>query len=392
VFQELNKTNALAKYVILHTVAVRMAAEAGRSLATDSAGTRVHLHYAMLYNAFADHFLQDAFSSGHLCVNRSVLGSIINNKALHDFYSKHGLDVVNLQGDVWRSYGDGYFNHEEAAWRQQDRYADIEVRDYSPNAERAIAATAQSLFEVWEAFEQARRNQFSDPLEGLPEDKKDWALYYIGIYPCLSIIPVPYGSDLDRYAIATDSLDELKAINLRIHNRNFVRSRVANSLLIGFGGSLDGRGVSYFEFRFNFGRSGLYHDTPHKKGTLDFWLGPTAAFAVASSKFFDDVKSYQFRLGPSATMDTWVSDKRYFGTYAYVDAGLISSSGTNKLFLSPSIGLQPGPLIGLDNFALPQWIWLPLRILIPIKIRLQANYVPGLLPEYQLIGDVDVLF
>jgi hypothetical protein len=91
-------------------------------------------------------------------------------------------------------------------------------------------------------------------------------------------------------------------------------------------------------------------------------------------------------------LDTWVTDRRYFGTYAYVDVGLISMSGTNKLFLSPSLGLQPGPLIGLDNFALPQWIWLPLRILIPIKIRLQANYVPGLVPEYQLIGDVDILF
>ena len=58
----------------------------------------------------------------------------------------------------------------------------------------------------------------------------------------------------------------------------------------------------------------------------------------------------------------------------------------------PSVGIQPGPLIGLDNFFLTQWIWLPLRFLIPIKIRVGADIVSGRKPDYMVVGDVDVLF
>lgn len=69
-----------------------------------------YLHFAILYNGFADHYLQDSFSAGHPGVNRSVFQSIINDKAMHDFYSENGLMVIIWDLAVfWRSKTGGTY-------------------------------------------------------------------------------------------------------------------------------------------------------------------------------------------------------------------------------------------------------------------------------------------
>ncbi|KAF3491665.1 phosphatidylcholine-hydrolyzing phospholipase C [Arthroderma uncinatum] len=84
-----------------HSAAIKYALRADSDLA---------LAYAM--NAFADHFLHDHFSAGHLRVPRRMLhGGSLNSadacsKLMHDEDGSIGLRVKNLNGDSWVAYGD----------------------------------------------------------------------------------------------------------------------------------------------------------------------------------------------------------------------------------------------------------------------------------------------
>ncbi|MDD1146791.1 phospholipase [Pseudomonas sp. TNT2022 ID357] len=117
---------ALAAYIAGHTAALQQAVLAGKT-ADDK---QLELAYAM--NAFADHFLTDLFSAGHVRVPRkqvaavvtpSDLGSLIT-RFMHDEDSKFGLNVSNAQGDRWHAYGDKrYFDSVDHRNRQQVKQA-----------------------------------------------------------------------------------------------------------------------------------------------------------------------------------------------------------------------------------------------------------------------------
>lgn len=113
---------ALQAYIAGHTAALQHAAHAGAT--TDE--RQLELAYAM--NAFADHFLTDLFSAGHVRVPRkqlaaavtpSDLGSLIT-RFMHDEDSTFGLTLSNAQGDHWHAYGDKrYFDsvdHRNRQW------------------------------------------------------------------------------------------------------------------------------------------------------------------------------------------------------------------------------------------------------------------------------------
>lgn len=113
--------SAHTAYIAGHTAALRAAA----------AGTKPEdLQLAYALNAFADHFLEDAFSAGHLRVPRRALhdhatpeGADLEHglpsvlhlpvadvcaSLMHDEDSALGLDVRNAEGDAWTCYGDDY--------------------------------------------------------------------------------------------------------------------------------------------------------------------------------------------------------------------------------------------------------------------------------------------
>lgn len=81
----------------------------------DEANKLLELAYAQ--NAFANHYLTDSFSAGHMRTPRraiaeniflpAVLKLLIAN-LMHDEDNKHGLNVVNAEGTSWVAYGDGY--------------------------------------------------------------------------------------------------------------------------------------------------------------------------------------------------------------------------------------------------------------------------------------------
>jgi hypothetical protein len=92
---------ALAQAIVAHGIADPVQAKAMLTIA-----------YAM--NAFADHFLSDLFSAGHIRDPRkeiyttSTVGLSANlcAKGMHDEDCKYGLIVSNQLGNNWRAYGD----------------------------------------------------------------------------------------------------------------------------------------------------------------------------------------------------------------------------------------------------------------------------------------------
>ena len=67
-------------------------------------------------SAIADHFLTDAFSGGHVRVERKKLmdrGALgnVESKILHDLDNEHGVEVTNDRGDdPWIAYGDDFLS------------------------------------------------------------------------------------------------------------------------------------------------------------------------------------------------------------------------------------------------------------------------------------------
>lgn len=64
---------------------------------------------AFFTSAFADHFLQDAFSAGHAGFNRPSSGAVAS-KAFHDAWNSAGRVVKSPSGECWLQYGDGNFD------------------------------------------------------------------------------------------------------------------------------------------------------------------------------------------------------------------------------------------------------------------------------------------
>lgn len=77
---------------------------------------REHFDKAFYYNAFADHFLQDSFSSGHMCFNRQA-SSAGSAKVFHDVWNERGRLVSNSKGEYWTTYGDGSIWHCSEQWQ-----------------------------------------------------------------------------------------------------------------------------------------------------------------------------------------------------------------------------------------------------------------------------------
>ncbi|HEY5981269.1 MAG TPA: hypothetical protein VIT41_16715 [Microlunatus sp.] len=136
-----------------HVVAMKEAAAAAK-LSGSAAYAGLVRAYAM--NAFADHFLTDLFSAGHLRVPRQELFDVTNTywdaghvtgvgayisgllvKGMHDEDSKYGLTVENALGDHWTAYGDKYL-------------LDLKSRK---NCELVTKAAQASADDVWNAYQ-----------------------------------------------------------------------------------------------------------------------------------------------------------------------------------------------------------------------------------------------
>ncbi|MFA5161706.1 MAG: hypothetical protein WC421_05630 [Elusimicrobiales bacterium] len=396
VFAELERSNSLDTYATLHLFAMEMADKAGRLAASDPERGKIYLSYAFLYEGFCGHFLEDSFASGHIIVRRSLLGGAVNNKPMHDFYCKLGLTVMNLNGDIWKTYGDNMLARVPDQWENAASYDAIAASTDTPHAAMARAAARVSLEELWSAYRAGLRGGNAPSVaERFPDDGDDAKeKFLLDNCRALHYVPVPYGSDLSRYNLPQDRIEQLNQANAPPQSRNFIRSRVANTVT-GFFGTYD-EGADYetrgvLGLRLNVMDSSRYHDMADKTGSVDYWSGYTASYLAAlESELAPNVT--RIAAGKSFFWDIWVSRKHYFSVYTYLEAGIAREESVNRLAFSPTIGIQPGSLLGLDNYTLPRWIWTPMQFILPLKISLGANYVPGRAPGYTVTGEVDLLF
>lgn len=152
---------AQTAYSVGHAVAIQQAIAASSAPAPAAA-----LLAAYMTNAFADHYLSDLFSSGHLRVPRQQLHALLIgvadfwSKDMHDEDSLLGLNVSNKAGDAWQAYGD--------------------LRDYdavnTDNLDRARAALAFSIGEVYAAFQSGQAPNAYAGLAAAPDPTATMAL------------------------------------------------------------------------------------------------------------------------------------------------------------------------------------------------------------------------
>jgi len=100
-----SEDNVVAGYLALHVLALRFAAEGGRTAADRGDGLRL----AFLYEAGAEAYLRAAFFAAHMVV---PFGSPIwplhaeNTRRTHHHFRDTGMYVRNSLGDTWQTFGD----------------------------------------------------------------------------------------------------------------------------------------------------------------------------------------------------------------------------------------------------------------------------------------------
>lgn len=139
-------TFAVTAYTVGHDNATYLASLAAEQ-PEDVQDAYLEEAYAM--NAFADHFLTDLFSAGHVRAPRKALTDILSNwhamaggagglltRSMHDEDGEHGLNVINANKTRWKAYGD-------------KKLLDSCSVD---NRRQVVAAVQASADDVWEAF------------------------------------------------------------------------------------------------------------------------------------------------------------------------------------------------------------------------------------------------
>jgi hypothetical protein len=143
------KINNPTKYAILHLIALHFMHYAAIDYYENPNLVKEDIKLALMFNSFADHFLQDAFAAGHMSVVRTWRG--LNNKGTHDYYNRVGLSVSNKLGQQWHTYGDSSYD--------------------STTFAMAINANIRSLQELWDVFMETKtkvNNLIQSGSEDLP--------------------------------------------------------------------------------------------------------------------------------------------------------------------------------------------------------------------------------
>ena len=418
-FAKLDRLPSMSKYFCIHIFATYLAEEAGKAhLAGDAHAASDYLFYAMLYEAFAEHFLQDSFASGHQMVRRGFGASAVsNNKALHDFYNTIPVQTANLKGETWASYGDKRLNQNMEEYIGKVSYTEIRVTDPNPyklpkgdKYERetrvfyqVVNATCQSILEVWQAYRDAVQGEAKQILSQLPERHEEWPAYIYAHHPVVRDFPLPFGTKLTEVPLdsaAWDRQEELQLIVQEPFTRNFIRSRVANSFSFtvtdgltsttGMGAGIGGRlSLSMF----NWHRFGRANAMSARKGDVIHWLYPT----ISGNYFWGDMKqgrpdSWDVKAGAAYNLDLFVSPRRFLGLYAYMEMGVDRRCQETRFVAAPAIGMQLGSLLGLHTFNMPGWLRIPLSYLLPLKFTVSCNKVKGRPVEWLSAYEIDILF
>lgn len=419
VFAQLNNLPSLSKYFCIHIFAIYLAEEAGKRVhAGQQAEANDLMFYAALYEAFAEHFLQDSFASGHQMVRRGFTASAVsNNKSLHDFYNTIPVQAANMRGESWKAYGDKRLNQNAMNYRTADDYSDIRVTrphayslDKGDSYERetevffqTVTATCQSLTEVWMAYHNAVQGDSRNTLSQLPADEKDLPAFVYANYPVVRQIPIPFGTDVNTLPLddlTPERREELQIIVQEPFTRNFIRSRVANSFMFLIGKPIHGNsaGVMTYGARlnasmFNWHKFGDGTTMVMQAGDVAQWVSPTISgyYMHAPAGTYTE-KNWNLKAGVNYAADIFVSSRRFLGLYGYMEMGVDRRNNETRFLVAPTAGIQLGSLIGLHEFNMPGWLRIPLGIILPLKFAVSCQKAAGRPVEWISNMEVDILF
>jgi hypothetical protein len=383
-FHELGKTNSINMYVSIHILAMEFADRGGRIARTDEGEAKRLVHHAILLNAFADHFLEDSFSAGHLAINRTIHASATNNQALHNFYSANGLTVLNRRGDVWKAYGDGQFNRGREG-----------AAPYDKDALRVIEGVHRSLQDIWNAFDRAYTDSASVPFVAtISDDPAHQAILLIEAFPSLELVPIPYNSHLDTLFAPDTVTDTMKSANEKLTDRDYIRSRIGNSFVLGV--NTEDKVVDY-DLRINAGHIAsryTYNAEHEKKGVVDYWHGYTVSYTArqVDNGSSGGVRPYRLKGGIRSNLDYWVSDTRFLGLYSYAEAGVQTVNRKPEMVFVPTVGVQLGSLFKVHYYNMPGWLRIPAEYLLPLKLNAGAAISQNQPVRFSKGFDVDFVF
>lgn len=420
VFDKLNNLPSMSKYFCIHIFAVYLAQEAGKERRKGDMQMASNLmFYATMYEAFAEHFLQDSFASGHQMVRRGFSASAVsNNKSLHDFYNTIPVQTANMKGETWSAYGDKRLNRNMMAYSEADDYHHIRVTEKLPytldkgdSYERetqvfyqTVVATCESIVEVWKAYHAAREGDDANILAELPEEREELPGFVYARFPVIKSFPIPFGTDLNTIpleASVAERKEELQLIVQEPFTRNFIRSRVANSFMFLIGTPIDetpnGTAMTYGGrlniSMLNWHKFGKGTGMIMEPGDIAHWVSPT----ISGYYMHDPDRSYvgknwNIKAGVNYNMDIFVAPKRFLGLYSYMEMGIDRRNAETRFLLAPSVGVQLGSLVGLHNFNMPGWLRIPLSIILPLKFAVSCHKVAGRPVEWISNMEVDILF
>lgn len=105
-----SEVNAVGAYALYHARALAAAARiAERHPGPESLRQAARAMFAD--EAFALHFLEDGFASGHVAGN---WGNSAVRKGTHDYYSEYGIEMKTWNGETFVGVGDSYMRPEDA--------------------------------------------------------------------------------------------------------------------------------------------------------------------------------------------------------------------------------------------------------------------------------------
>jgi len=109
-FKEGSKMNLVGTYKWFHISALLKASRLSREGLTQEQRSALILD-ALADEAFALHFLEDGFSSGHVA---GVWGDASQRKGTHDYYNEKGLEITTWKGERAVLMGDAFMQQENA--------------------------------------------------------------------------------------------------------------------------------------------------------------------------------------------------------------------------------------------------------------------------------------
>lgn len=419
IFGKLNNLPSMSKYFCIHIFAMHLAQEAGKEMRKGDQEMASNLmFYATMYEAFAEHFLQDSFASGHQMVRRGFSATAVsNNKSLHDFYNTIPVQTANMKGQTWSAYGDKRLNQNDEKYKSANDYRNIRVTQKHPytlekgdSYEResrvfyqVVTATCKSMTEVWKAYHAALKGNDTDIIDELPGHSDELPAFVYERFPVIKEFPIPFGTDLDEVPLTADVADRKEELQLIVQEpftRNFIRSRVANSFMFLIGTPIhrNREGVMTYGGRLNVSminwhKFGDGKGMIMKAGDIAQWVSPTISgyYMHAPSDSYT-IKNWNLKAGVNYDMDIFVSPKRFLGLYSYLEMGIDRRNNETRFLVAPSLGIQLGSLIGVHNFNMPGWLRIPLGIILPLKFAVSCNKVAGRPVEWISNMEVDILF